>query len=390
LVAYVLWILRQADRLGLERLCFLSRDGQGLCRIAQRLAPRLGIAVEVGYVHSSRRTWSLAAADPSNLAGQEWLFNSHIRANADDVLARLGLPDADGSYLRMMAEVGVSLNPDVRADDPAQLDALHRFTGLPAVSAAVAPRIAELRSLVRDYAEQSGLTSTRTGLVDSGWTGRMIGALTTITSGLPQPQVFFWGHEPRATGWSQPDRISAYMYSTEGDTSSGYRVPDTPYIIETFCMSDHGIVSDYRRVDDSVSAVWEERNHAVVSWGLTTFRATVDSLCDALKAEPQLLAADFRPVVAALLREFWTEPSVAEARAWGRYPYDSDPLALSVRPLAGPLDQKHLDAVLVGADLMLGERAWLQGSLTLSGQSGRRVAKLLRPEYDKLGAPATD
>ncbi|GIE92186.1 hypothetical protein Are01nite_86660 [Actinoplanes regularis] len=47
------------------------------------------------------------------------------------------------------------------------------------------------------------------------------------------------------------------------------RVPGTPYIIETFCISDHGITAGYRRgADGRVEAVAETpTNPAVEEWG---------------------------------------------------------------------------------------------------------------------------
>src|SRR4051794_28140248 len=177
LVGYTLWVLGQARELGLDRLCFLSRDAQVFHEIATIFAPRVAPDIDLRYVHSSRRTWSLAAADISDLSTQDWLFNSFMRSNAGDVCARLGLPTAE--FAPLLEEVGASLDPEVRADQPRQAAALRRFAALPQVSTAARPRIHRMRELVRGYAEQEGMASASSGLVDAGWTGRMIGALTT-------------------------------------------------------------------------------------------------------------------------------------------------------------------------------------------------------------------
>ena len=68
LVAFVLWLLEEAERRGLRRLRFLSRDGQVLYELARRLATATGIGLDLEYVYSSRLTWSLAATDVSRLA----------------------------------------------------------------------------------------------------------------------------------------------------------------------------------------------------------------------------------------------------------------------------------------------------------------------------------
>jgi hypothetical protein len=315
-----------------------------------------------------------------------------MRSNAGDVCARLGLSPA--TFAQMLKSVGVSLNPQTRADQPQQATALRRFVALPAVSDAVGPTVRRMRELVRDYAIQEGMASPRTGLVDAGWTGRMIGALTTITAGLPQPYVFFWAHEPRSTGWTDPTRVRPYVYNTATGDGLDLRIPDTPYIVETFCMSDHGIVADYRRESDGhVEAIAEaSTNPTVQAWGFDTFRSTIYEFCDRLEwcGVPPGAPIELRPVISRLLRAFWMTPTRQEAATWGSYPYDSDPLARATRPLARPFDAGHLKAVARGEPIVQEDRAWLQGSLALSGPEGAEAANVLFPRYEVLGAPATD
>ena len=392
LVGYVAWLLDQTRRLGLTRLCFLSRDAQVFYQIAQSFKDRLHLDLDLRYVYSSRRTWSLAAADPQHLDQQDWLFNSFMRSNAADVCARLGIPMSACTELLM--EAGASLDPDIRADDPEQAGALRRFVAHPQIAAMIAPRITRMHALVRGYAVQEKMTSIKTGIVDAGWTGRMIGALTSITHGLPQPTVFFWAHEPRATGWTDPDRLHSYMYDTGTGHGIDLRVPDTPYIIETFCMSDHGILADYTRDNAGriVSITETADNPNVLAWGFDLYRSTIRAFCDALTADDlqEAMTANLRPAIATVLSAFWMTPTYAEAVVWGDYPYDSDPLAQATRPLASPFDEDELAPLLQGAPLKRRDRAWLQGSLALSGTPGSTAAKSLKSCYQTLGAPAND
>ena len=392
LVGYVAWLLDQARHLGLTRLCFLSRDAQIFYEIAQSFTARLHLDLDLRYVYSSRRTWSLAAADPQHLDQQDWLFNSFMRSNAADVCARLGIPMS--ACTELLKAVGASLDPNIRADDPRQAVALRRFVAHPRIADMVAPRITRMHALVREYASQEEITSTTTGIVDAGWTGRMIGALTSITDGLPQPAVFFFAHEPRATGWTDPDRLHSYMYDTGSGDGIDLRVPDTPYIIETFCMSDHGILADYTRdkTDRIVSVTESATNPSVMAWGFDTYRSTIRAFCDALNTQDlhEAMTADLRPAIATVLSAFWMTPNYAEAATWGDYPYDSDPLARATRPLASPFDEAELTALIQGIPLEQRDRAWLQGSLALSGALGLTAAKLLKSCYQSLGAPPID
>ena len=64
---------------------------------------------------------------------------------------------------------------------------------------------------------------------------------------MTRPAVLFWGHEPRANGWTDPGRLGGYMYDTGTGEGLQWRVPNAPFVMETFCMGDHRIVSGYRK-----------------------------------------------------------------------------------------------------------------------------------------------
>jgi hypothetical protein len=357
LAGFVLWIQEQARQRGLRRLRFLSRDGQVLYELTRRLAPGL----DLEYVYSSRLTWSFAATQPGRLAEAPWLFNSFIKSNAADVCARLGLGFAQ--YRPAMLTCGVSLDPEARADQAGQAQALLRFVDLPEVTRAVETRIAAMRGLVLDYAAQHALAQADTGLVDIGWTGRMAASLISVceAAGMARPHILFWGHEPRpATGWTDPERVGSYVYNTATGHGLGWRVPDAPFVMETFCMGDHGIVSGYRAgADGRIEPVLlSAENDAAEAWGLRLYRLTLYAFCAALEMDRVLPADDVRPLVHEVMDAFWCHPSLAEARAWGAYPYDSDPAGTAVRPLARPFDSE--------GRVTRGDRAWLAGSLALS------------------------
>lgn len=383
LVGFVLWLLEEAQRRGLRRLRFLSRDGQVLYELALRLAAATGTELDLEYVYSSRLTWSLAATDVSRLAETPWLLNSFIKSNAADVCARLGLPFEE--FRPVMAGCGVSLDPGVRADQVDQADALRRFAATPEVTRAAGRRIAMMRGLLLDYAAQHQLADAGTGLVDIGWTGRMAGSFIELceAAGMSRPAVLFWGHEPRATGWTDPRTVAAYMYNTATGDGLHWRVPNVPFIMETFCMADHGIVSGYRRDPDGTvrPEVQSPRNDPAEDWGLGLYRSAVYAFVAALDPGAGLPPGDVRPLVHRVLEAFWCNPTPEEAHVWGGYPYDSDPAGTAIRPLARPF---------TATDYVRGDRAWLAGSLALSSPRARDRYLSGAPEYELAGAPETD
>ena len=385
LVGYVIWVLREAQARGLSRLRFLSRDGQVLFELTRLLAPHLGIELDLEYVYSSRLTWSLAATSPRQLAGTSWLFNSFIKSNAADVCARLGLSFED--FRPALRAAGASLDPDRRADHAGQAAALRRFLSDPAVTATAGGRIELTRQLVLGYAGQHRLADPGTGLVDAGWTGRMAGALVQVCeqAGMRRPHILFWGHEPRATGWTDPGHVAAYMYNTATGQGLHWRVPDAPFAVETFCMGDHGIVTGYTRspsgkVEPVLAA---PVNAPALAWGLPLYRQTLAAFCTALTAAGPIPSADARPAIWHVMNAFWCHPTPAEASVWGSYPYDSDPAGSTTRPLARAL-------TIDQGQCTRGDRAWLAGSFALTTEPARTTFLRQAPQTDLLGNPATD
>jgi hypothetical protein len=362
----------------------LSRDGQVLYELTKRLSSGLGSGPELGYVYSSRLTWSLATTNLRKLSDAPWLFNSFVKSNAADLCARLGLPLSE--YRPVMLDCGVSLDPEARADQPAQSRALRQFLATPEVTQAATARISAMRRLVLDYAAEHRLADPGTGLVDIGWTGRMVGSLIHLceSAGMGRPTVLFWGHEPRrATGWTDPDLVAAYMYNTATGHGLQWRVPDVPFLMETFCMGDHGIVSGYRK--DATGKVRAEflsrQNDAANTWGLPLYRSALYAFVAALNPARGLPVDELRPLVHQLLEAFWCHPTHNEALTWGSYPFDSDPAGTAARALARPFR---------AADLTRGDRAWLAGSLAVSTPSARDRYLRSAPEHELAGAPETD
>lgn len=148
-----------------------------------------------------------------------------------------------------MLACGVSLEPHARASQPDQAQALLRFAAMPEIARAAGARIETMRQLVRGYAAQHGLAEADTGLADIGWTGQMVASLLQVSqaAGRNRPHILFWGHQPRpATGWTDPERVGSYVDNTATGHGLEWRVPDAPFVMESFCTGDHGIVSGYR------------------------------------------------------------------------------------------------------------------------------------------------
>ena len=365
LIGFTAWLLGQARRKGLSRLAFLARDGQIAYELARRLHPDSADLI-LDYVPCSRRTWNLAALDAGRLHDARWLFNSFMRSNASDLCARLGLPFDD--FAPVLQQAGVSLGPEHRAaGNNDQQQAMNRFLRRPDVIAAVRPLAAQMRDLTLGLISQRHLDRPDTAIVDAGWTGVMLSSLFTLIDPGSRPQVLLWGYQPRTPSVLPRGRVTGYHFDLRQPGGATRKVRDEPFLIETFCMSDHGIISGYRRDEHGqIEGTYSPDNAAVEAWGLNRYRTQLFSLLGALKDPAQL--SRMPVTMHRLLETFWLSPTPVEALAWGSYPYDSDPTGTAARPLATPFDPSQVAAASSFAQ-MRGDRAWVPGSLRLSDPS---------------------
>jgi hypothetical protein len=159
-------------------------------------------------------------------------------------------------------------------------------------------------------------------------------ALTVINGeGYELPRVFFWGREHRPVSDMADERICAYFYDTRVDKA--YWLPGLPFLMETFAMTDEGITSKY-----VIGATGQVEAHegpretrGLDKWGYGRF---VDTLMTFGESVEPPESRDVRRIIFELIDLFWMNPTVAEARAWGAYLYESDPTGTSALRLAGP------------------------------------------------------
>ena len=249
---------------------------------------------------------------------------------------------------------------------------MNRFLAHPEVIDAVRPRVARTRELLLGLIEQHRLSDRRTAVVDAGWSGAMMSSLYDLIPVAQQPQVMYFGYQPGTSSRLRNDLVHAYRFDMRDPRPERHRILDETFVIETFCMSDHGIVSGYERSPAGVVVgLYDEKNPAVEAWGLARYRARI---FDVLERLPDPTVTSRMPITTRrLLEAFWLHPTPEEAQAWGSYPYDSDPTGTATRRLAVPFELPHRPDDRFGD--IRGERAWVAGSLALSD---RNVASVVR------------
>jgi FMN phosphatase YigB (HAD superfamily) len=326
LVAYVLWVLRRSQQLGLKRLYFLSRDGQVLLDVASRLARRLSVDYELRYLFGSRQSWNLASLRSAGEDDLAWVWDSTDFLSVESLLARVGLrPPEVAAHL---TTIGLDVGQWRRALSAPERDRLRALFQQAEVRACIEQRAAEKRRLVLRYlAQEQVLTSGAWGVVDLGWYGSMQKALAALVSsaGGSIPVGFYFGLFQGPIVDTCALSREAFYFDERSATGYLRAVPDIIPLMEMLCAGDHGTVVDFVERDGAVEPMLKEPiNHRVVDWGLPLVRRTIAAFVDNLVVDAALVNpwADVRDPITDGLRAFWVRPSAAIARAWADFPWE--------------------------------------------------------------------
>ena len=365
LAAYVLWVLNNAQREGIRRLYFVARDGEILYLIAQRLCERLGLDFDLRYLYGSRAVYHRAGQATRGLDEATWAWRAMYRLTIGQVFERLGLTDDE-------ARAALSRLPrPTPADAIVEQWMIDAIVADPTLAVEVRQHAVELHELLQDYLRQEGFCDgVPYGLVDTGWSGRIVKALSENlpADATPLRRVWFFGYMKRSDGHQDPSVVKGYLFDEVAETGYAGDFEQAYGPLETFTVANHGATVGFRRTGDRVEPVLASAtNPTLDGWPWDLYRAAVMRFVDewVLDADIAQLHGDLRPAVADVLTEFWLRPTRAEARAWGQYVYEDDILASSRNLLATPLAVRDFlhKTTRRGYE---GKRLWLPGSVALT------------------------
>jgi hypothetical protein len=331
LTAYVLWLLFDAQARGIERLYFLSRDGEVLLGLADILAPRLGITIERRYLYASRRAWNCAAPQPGKAPAQK-PDTGENRQLVLDYLEQEGVFDA---VPKAMVDLGGQGSQYVA------LCALLKEKG-----AQPCPLY-----LIGASAFSSPVAGLRRGFYFDDGDGT--GAIHRTVPGF---------------GY-----ILKVFSSTEHGTLIGFRREDG-------------------RIVPKLAA---SRGGEMRLWGLPVLRGTVAAFARAVDLEgldPDDLDpsrnAPFRGMIDRLLEAFWLTPTFEEAGVWGSFLREMDSRDIAtMRPLATPFTLGDLLAFWRRGPRGQARTLWMEGSLVMTPRPLRVGMLMLHKMRKRIKGP---
>lgn len=328
LIGFTLWVLKRAQSLGLKRLYFLSRDGQILVEIANRLIEKMNLSIEIIYLYGSRQAWLLPSLTTINERTLKGIVNLETEVDylSPKILFARFYISQDEIKVGVLEQIGIFSQDWNRNLNFAEREKLFNYIlNNPEIESLILFKAAERRDVLLQYLNQVRLTEDDYfGVVDLGTGATLHNALAAVleTRNLNPPKSFYLGL--RNIPDSKYGLPESYMFDARqnlGFTNS----PGLITFLEAVCSGDHGSVIDYEVKGKIVRPILkEEANQTVLNWGYPIVRDTILAFTNYLLLDESLINPDgeVRAMSESLLQAFWLSPTEKEAHAWGSFPME--------------------------------------------------------------------
>lgn len=393
LTGFLLWVFRKAKENNLKRLYFVSREGEILLRMAQRLLQKLPLQLDLRYFYASRQVLNLAGMRCEDPKLWSWIWDPTDVFSVESLLARVALKPTDVADL--LKEAGFSSRNWQSNLSSVEREKLRSLFYHPDVKRLIYHRAVNQELVVTKYLQQEGMLDDDSwAFVDLGWAASMQNALSVVLSnkGKHSPLGFYMGliehpEEPffgkrEAYLFDADQRIGFFREAREG------WVP----LLEAFCAATHGTVIDLKINNDKVEPVLREQNNRpCLEWGLSTIQDAACRFVDCLDLDLELVNpfADMRLPSVELLTAFWSHPTRKEVRVWGSFPWEDGVGKESyVNPLVERLTWKRAWRYwLNGTDIYHHRAAWRSGCVAASSWPLRTMVRFIVPAVERLKDP---
>jgi len=259
LTGFMLWLGRQAQRDGITRLYFLSREGWILKQVYDALHVNDSNAVPSTYLYASRRATRVASlrsqGDVLALSGHPFRAGATV---GELLQNRFGLAESDVSP-SVWADSGYTGWPDKLESDPAGRVKFSRLCGR------LMEQILEVagreRGCYLTYLERVGICQCdNPGVVDIGWKGNMQGALADL---IERPiHGYYYATLQGAEVWkAKGNKLWAYMGDLLAANHPSVVVANRQLLEYLTCHVESSLIRVERSGTDLTPVFRSEENH---------------------------------------------------------------------------------------------------------------------------------
>jgi len=395
LLGFVLWILKSAGASGVERIYFLSRDGQILHRLAEQLVAALNMKIECRYIYVSRQSLHLPSITGTiQEMDWEWLFERTTFLSLRTIFSRAGIEPADVFPLLPAGLVTLpNLDQNLAENLRAAIETVFRKDER--IQSLIMEAAQRKRKLALEYFRARGLLDEgkRFAVVDIGWNGRLQRSLSKILGTAPNTLYngidgYYFGLIRRA---SPNSNDSLYAYAFAPEESAGELLTSYRYLLEIFTAADHGSCIGYR-FDDLLGSVVPHLEVNIPKYGpawavhvqqqaILKFAEYFLQGCITEKVSPDGIEKS------KILFNIWlfcSSPTRSEADTYGRFFFFEDQthsLGHELAPLRSPLSLLKIALRFVPSPH---GNFWGEGAIARHDALTARILKLSYRAYKKL------
>ncbi|MCX5786316.1 MAG: HAD hydrolase-like protein [Elusimicrobia bacterium] len=346
---YVIWLLREAKKNNIQRLYFLSRDGQILLEIAKYVNGALGMNIELRYLYASRQALSLPGLSEINKNALSWMMSQDPYCSINIFARRVGLnPAVVQKELQTVAHRRINTNKNLNPQERAHLIGLIKG---PLLSSLILNNAKKAKIAAADYFQQAGFfDKIRWGIVDLGWMGHLQSALREILNyagyaataihgfyfGIIKGNIFIENDTNKKDSFFFSEKSPHFVYST------GFQAIN---FFEIFTTAYHGSVMSYcYGEEDKPCPRFNNMNHYnIKEWGLDHLRSGYQYFLKTIPTDfindlrlNELFLEEYKRRSCELMKCLMNDPSREEAEALGDYRFSGDQTETVMRRFAPP------------------------------------------------------
>ena len=252
LVEYTKWVLLECQKIKINKVYFLARDGFVLREIAQAICKKNNIDIDCRYLYVSRYSLRMPTF---NLIGEEaykMLFIKSYYYTLESILKRAGLDKNEiGQIACELKEQDIhkNLSKSEFQELTSKLKNSDTFNKILEKNSREA-----YDNIIRYFEEQKLFEEDKIVIVDSGWTGSMQRSLRQIADA--------YGYKGKITGFyfglftKQKEEDGEYLtYYFSANKNKKHKIMFNSNLFECMLSANHGMTMGYKLQEDKMVPV---------------------------------------------------------------------------------------------------------------------------------------
>ncbi len=376
---FVLWVLSEACRNGIQRVYFLARDGYLMYRCAQIYVNKLQLPVECRYLYCSRHSLRLPLYHRDMETGLDYICRGGTEVTLEKILKRSGITEAERKKTLKLLEL--TEEKDLILPYPYLKEIKQKLKGCPFFLKAMEVNSRKKLSPLLAYLEQEGLLEEiPMALADSGWTGSMqkeINQALKMLGKNGELSGYYWGLYELPKGVKR-ENYHCYYFSPEKSLKK--KVCFSNSLFESIFSAPHGMTTGYEKKNGSwepVCGPGNEKRRKFMEKLEPILLEYAGNQAETIVDPENLFIEKFIREPSRKLERFMSRPTFQEAEIFGNLPFSDDIFDTEEQMTAVKLTEEELKANHAWNKIcrMSGfgpgyvkESPWYEGSAVLYGK----------------------